>query len=125
MLSQVLEDLEVLVYLLTTRACEAEAKVEQLQHWVTKLQAAYDRSTQDHTLAAKAKQDLENDAVKRNKVELCPMVLGAAVKECFISIMAICAYCPCVHGSGQLSRHLPAHSHGRQADCVSICSRAG
>lgn len=71
MLSQVLEDLEVLVNLLTTRACEAELKVEQLQHSVTALQAAYERSRQEYAAASKAKQDLESDAATHNKVQLC------------------------------------------------------
>ena len=65
---QVLEDLEVLVNLLTTRACEAELRAQQLQQSVTSLQTACDRTNKEHAAASQARQALESDAVKHKKV---------------------------------------------------------
>lgn len=68
---QVLEDLEVLVNLLTTRACEAELQAQQLQQSVTSLQTACDRTNKEHAAASQARQALESDAVKHKKVLCC------------------------------------------------------
>ena len=63
-----LEDLEVLVSLLTTRACEAELKAQQLQQSVTNLQAACEKAEREHAAASQANQQLERDAAKHKKV---------------------------------------------------------
>ena len=67
---KVLEDLEALVKLLSTRAHNAEFTAEKLQQELTASRAATDRASKDHLASSKQADSLKKEASAAKRVSL-------------------------------------------------------
>ncbi len=97
-LSQVLEDLEALVQLLSARARVAEEAAAQLQQDVTAAHAAADRASNDQLASSKQADSSKKEAANAKRV-CSALVSLSGSKPCLFCILTRAEYAVLTHGA--------------------------